>query len=148
MATTIKIPNHALYLMATQAVDWDNDSFYLILCSNFVFDIDTDIEYANVSANELSTAYGYTIGGILMTGGVVVEDDTNNDARRSFDDVTVAASGGDIGPYQVAIIYNDTLANDPIMASFTYSAGITIGNGDSSVFENLIMRLKSADSLT
>ena len=144
---TIQIPNHAVYLMATGAVDWDNDTFKFALCADFTFDIDADIEYADISANELSTGGGYTAGGITMAGGTVTEDDTNNDARRAFTDITLTASGAAIGPFKVAIIYNDTLTNDPIMAALTFDTSTTIADGDSALFENLLMRLKTSSSV-
>jgi hypothetical protein len=144
---TVKIPQNAQLLIATKKVDWDNDTFKLILCSNFTFNIDTDIEYADVSGNELANGFGYSTGGYTISGGSVAVDNTNNDARREFNDLTITASGGSIGAYQVALIYDDTVANDPIMASFTYAAPITISDGDSSVFENIIAKFKTPDSV-
>jgi len=143
---TVQIPQNAALLLATKEIDWDNDTFKLILCSNFTFDVDNDIEYSDVSGNELSTGNGYTAGGETMSGGSVAVDDANNLAKRTFNNVTITASGGNIGPYRVVIIYNDTVTNDPIMSAITYDSDQTILDGDSAVFESIVAKFETPDS--
>lgn len=147
MAVTVQVPHNATYLMATKAIDWDNDTFKLILCTDFTFDIDNDIEYADISVNELATGNGYTNGGHALSGGSVAVDDANNDSRRTFSTLTISASGGNIGPFKKMIIYNDTVANDPIMVCFTYSDTVTAESGSDIDFSNIIARFETPDSV-
>ena len=71
-----------------------------------------------------------------MAGGV----DIDNDATRTTGTVTVTAadkiitaSGGTIGPFRYAIMYNDTPAApaDPLIAWWDYGSSITLADGES-----------------
>jgi hypothetical protein len=138
MAVTIQTPQNFNSLVMKKLVDYDNDTFKLILCTDFTFDRDVDIEYADISVNELATGNGYINGGHTLSGGSVVVDDANNDARRAFDTLTLSASGGSIGPFKKMLIYNDTVANDPIVVCFTYSNTVTVEDGSDVDFSNVI----------
>lgn len=147
MATQILIPQNFALLVATKEVDYDNDTFKAILCTGTTFDVDNDLEYTDVSGTELSTGNGYTAGGQTMTMGTLAVDDTNNDARAEPSNVTYTASGGDIGPYQRVIIYDDTVTDDPIYVCIIYDSPRTITNGTSSdVIENALARFKTPSS--
>ena len=69
---TNQAPNHLKYLLATKAVDFENDEFRIILmATGFVFNKDTHALYSDVSANELgapSTSNGYAVGTKALAG--------------------------------------------------------------------------------
>jgi len=46
------------------------------------------------------------------------------------DPATWTAAGGSIGPFRYAVLYNDTAANDPLIAWWDYGTSITLGAGD------------------
>ena len=68
------------------AIDLDTDNFNAILVtSSYTPNANTDDTYSDVSANELATANGYTVGGISLgamavtrSGAVVTVDNSTN----------------------------------------------------------------------
>lgn len=123
-------PNHIKYLLATGAIDFANDTFKIILMqSGFVFDIDTHEEYTDVSGNELANGNGYTTAGATLGGVAVAEDDVDDRCEITWNNVTWTAVGGAIGPASGAIIYDDTVANDPIVGYLDFGADYTQPDG-------------------
>ena len=85
-----------------------SDSYKIILMQDgFVFDNTTHFAYANVSASELATAYGYTAGGIALTGITVTVTQDSNLAKLAWTNAQFNASGGALIT-SGAIIYNDS----------------------------------------
>lgn len=147
MATQVFIPQNFGLLIGTGEINYNSDSFKCILCTGTTFDVDTEIEYSDVSSTELSTANGYTAGGTAVTMGTLAVDDTNNDARATITNVSFTASGGNIGPYQRVIIYDDSATNDTIYLCILYDSPRTITSGTTSdVFENATARIKTPSS--
>jgi hypothetical protein len=123
-------PNHIKYLLATKAIDFANDTFKIILMqSGFVFDKDNHEEYADVSGSELATGNGYTQATKTLAGVAVTEDDADDRCEIVWSNVTWTAVGGAIGPASGAIIYDDTVANDPIVGYLDFLADYTQPDG-------------------
>ena len=83
--------------------------------------VKTDI--AEITAQNNYPAGGSDIGNDLSEAGGTV--------TVTAADVTFTASGGPFGPFQYAIIYNDTSASKNLVAWFDYGAPITVLNGES-----------------
>ena len=115
-------PNHFFYLLVTKQINFSSDTFKIkLMTSGFSFDRDADTEWADVSASELADGFGYTTGGSTLANVVVTEDDTEDRTSVVWDSVDWAASGGSIGPCPGAIIIDDTVADDPIVAYIEFS---------------------------
>ena len=103
-----------------------NDTLKVML-SNAAPNVATHQVRADVT--ELTTGGGYTSGGI----------DTQNDGSESGGTLTVTgvdvvftASAGTIGPFQYAILYNDTPSSpaDPLIQYWNYGSAITLQDGE------------------
>lgn len=100
--------------IAKGTIDLDSHTFKVLLTSNsYTPSRSAHTVKADVT-NELSTANGYTAGGATL-GSVTV---TNSSGTTTFDaaDASWTASGGSIGPFRNAVIYDDTHASDALLA--------------------------------
>lgn len=135
------VSNNILELIASKQVDFDNDVFKMILMqSGFTFDRDNHDEYGDVSASELPTAYGYTVGGVTLTGIATTRDDTLNALLASWDNASWVAAGGDLQSCG-AIIIDDTLTNDPIVGFIDFGGTITTYNGGTHTVANIYVAI-------
>lgn len=134
--------NHIKYLLATGAIDFANDTFQIILMeSGFVFNKDTHEEYADVLGQELANGNGYTTGGETLAGVAVTEDDADDRCEVTWNSVQWTAGGGPIGPTPGAIIYDDTVANDPIVGYIDFGAEYTQADGGIATLNNIEVRI-------
>lgn len=78
-------------------------------------------------SGELSTANGYTAGGATIT--VTSSAQSSGLYTLIASDVTWTASGGSIGPFRYAVIYNDTATNDELFCYIDYGYSITVSSG-------------------
>lgn len=111
--------------LAEKVHDLDADTLKVYL-SNDTPVVATDALKSNVT--EISNVNGYT-----------APVDTQNATSRSGGttsvtgvDFTVTASGGPVGPFRYAVLYNDTPASplDPLIGYWDYGSAITLADGE------------------
>lgn len=119
------LANNFLEQLLKKEIDFDADTFKIILmASGYVFNRATHVGYADVSASELATAYGYTAGGATLSGVAVSQDDTNNAGKVVWGNASWNVSGGNITA-SAAIIYDDTVTGDPIVGYIDFGGDQT-----------------------
>lgn len=111
MAVTVSLYNHTASLFLSGTIK-NTDSFKVILLSAGTFSAaNTTLSQASAGYTEVSNGNGYTSGGLLLTN-VVTPTVTTNDAKFDADDAIWNATGSGITAAE-AIIYDDTVTNDP-----------------------------------
>lgn len=79
---------------------------------------------------EISAGNGYTAGGTATT---ITVSETGGTSKVVGTDVVFTASGGSIGPFRYAVLYNDSATSpaDALIAWWDYGSSITLNAGES-----------------
>lgn len=78
----------------------------------------TEISYTNASSRSVTTSSSGQTSGVY---------------KLVLADVTVTASGGNVGPFRYIYIYDDTVTSpaDPLIGYYDYGSSLTLNDGDS-----------------
>lgn len=141
MAVTLFNYNQFLLQLGNGTLDMDSHTFKAALMSpSFSFNA-TNSVWADVSSTEITPGNGYASGGKVLTSvsytqsaGVVTFD---------FDDPEWLASGGSISNAAYMVIYDDTVAGDPLMFAINFGATLTAVDG-----ARLVVQLPSTGFFT
>lgn len=85
----------------------------------------TNTVFADIT--EISAGNGYTAGGEDIANDYTESSGTGT---LTATDVVFTASGGSIGPFRYAVIYNDTPTSpaDPLICYYDYGSSITLAD--------------------
>lgn len=80
---------------------------------------------------EIAAGNGYTAGGTQAVQSS--SEQTGGIFKLVLADVTFTATGGSIGPFRYAVLYNDTPTSpaDPLILYWDYGTSLTLTNGNS-----------------
>ena len=79
---------------------------------------------------EISAGNGYAAGGTAVT--ITSSAQSGGTYKLVGNDVVFTASGGSIGPFRYAVLYDDTPTSpaDPLIGWWDYGSAVTLNNGE------------------
>lgn len=99
----------------------------LNVCLSNSSPINTNTVFSNIT--EIAAGNGYAAGGaqaVFVSGNQV-----SGLFTLILSDAVFTASGGTIGPFRYAVLYNNTAAGKPLIAYWDYGSNISITTGNS-----------------
>lgn len=125
MAAYVKF-NSFVENLAEKVHDLSTDTLRIALTNTLP--LATNTVFANIT--EISAGNGYSAGGVAMT--VSSSSQTSGTYRLVLADNSITASGGTIGPFRWAVLYNDTPSSplNPLLGFFDYGSAITLQDGE------------------
>lgn len=107
------------------AIDWNADVFKVMLTNTAPLATNS----VKADLTEISAGNGYTAGGTATT---ISHSRSGGTSKIVGTDVVFTASGGTIGPFRYAVLYDDTVASpaDPLVAWWDYGTGVTLNSGE------------------
>lgn len=103
--------------------DFDAHTFKVYL-TNTAPDATADTVKADLA--EIAAGNGYSAGGAATT---ITVSETSGTTTISGSQVVFTATGA-VGPFQYAVLYNDTSASDNLIAWWDYGSSISLANGE------------------
>jgi hypothetical protein len=100
--------------------DFDADVFKVVLTNSLPLATYTQLS----QISQLSTGGGYTSGGETIT--TIGVSESGGTTTVTGTQLQWTGSGAGFGPFQYAVLYNETTANDLLIAWFDYGSAISV----------------------
>lgn len=111
--------------LAEQAFNLGSDTLKVALCNT----APTSSNGLFGDLTEISAGNGYTAGG--TTASISSSSQTSGTYKLVLADVVFTASGGSIGPFRYAVLYDNTPTTPlkPLIGYWDYGSAVTIASG-------------------
>ncbi len=86
--------------------------------------IASNTQLSNIT--QISGTNGYTTGGTATT--ISSSSQTSGTYKLVCTDVVFTATASSMGPFQYAVLYNDTATNDELIGWWNYGSAVTLAN--------------------
>lgn len=113
--------------LAGGKVNLASDTFKVFLTNTAP--VATNSVYGNISANDLSTANGYTNGGTAVTITSALQ--TSGTLKWLVAVLTVVTASGAVGPFRYAVLYDSSAVTKTLVGWWDYGSSISLASGDS-----------------
>jgi hypothetical protein len=123
MATFVKYQSW-VGALGVGGMNLNTDTLKLAL-TNTAPNVATHSQFSQIT--EISAGNGYPAGGVDIQNTYSASGGTGTLAAV---DVTFTASGGSIGPFRYAVIYDDTTATKHLMGYYDYGSSVTLAAGE------------------
>ena len=110
--------------MAEKVHNLGADSLKIMLTNSAP--VATNTVKANLT--DISAGNGYSAGGSAIT--ITASSQTSGTYSLVGNDLVFTASGGSIGPFRYATMYNDTATNKELIGWWDYGSSITLADGE------------------
>jgi len=135
------VSNNILELISGADVDFDAVTFNIILMApGFTFNRVNHDEYLDLSVSELPTAYGYTIGGVVLAGVATTRSDLLNALLVTWNNAAWPIAGGNLQACG-AVIIAASIANDPVVGFIDFGGTMTTYNGGTYTVANIALAI-------
>lgn len=107
--------------------DLDSDTLKILLTN--IAPVNTNQVKADLT--EIAAGNGYAAGGSVVASTAYSQ--ALGVGKLTGNDVVFLASGGSIGPFRYAVLYNDTPTSpaDPLVGWWDYGSAVTLADGES-----------------
>lgn len=105
-------------------INLDTDTLKVMLTNSAP--VATNTQYSDLT--DLSTANGYTAGGADAQG--VWSENPAGTGQLVCTDIVWTASGGTIGPFRYAVLYDDTSTTKHLIGWWDYGSAVTLNSGE------------------
>jgi len=117
--------NYYAQALATKQLDLSADTFKVML-TNSAPNPATHTQKSDLT--DISAGFGYSAGGPAMTISAAAL--ASNVWTTKLADYLLTASGGAIGPFRYAVLYDDTSTNKILCGFWDYGSSQTLNDGE------------------
>ena len=145
MPLTFNKFNNFVQALGQGQVNLNSDSLYILLTNTAPAAGDTVVDTttstctvkASSNAAEIAAGNGYVKGGGQVSANAFSQ--SAGLASLTGNDVVVTASGGSIGPFRYAVLFDasaGTSSTRPVLGWWDYGSSVTLGAGSSVTLQN------------